>query len=71
MDGYHGKEIFGLKTLYYAEYSNKGVGAQTNARIKWPGYHIIKKEEAMKFTVENFYQGDWISASGSPVHLGL
>ncbi|KAJ6407349.1 hypothetical protein OIU84_010788 [Salix udensis] len=62
---------FGLKTLYYAEYSNKGVGAQTNARIKWPGYHIIKKEEAMKFTVETFYQGDWISASGSPVHLGL
>ncbi|KAG5222762.1 pectin methylesterase [Salix suchowensis] len=62
---------FGLKTLYYAEYSNKGVGAQTNARIKWPGYHIIKKEEAMKFTVENFYQGDWISSSGSPVHLGL
>ncbi|KAJ6746602.1 PECTINESTERASE [Salix koriyanagi] len=62
---------FGLKTLYYAEYSNKGGGAQTNARIKWPGYHIIKKEEAMKFTIENFYQGDWISASGSPVHLGL
>jgi pectin methylesterase-like acyl-CoA thioesterase len=62
---------FGLKTLYYAEYNNKGIGAQTNARIKWHGYHIIKKEEAMKFTVENFYQVDWISATGSPVRLGL
>ncbi|XP_034914137.1 putative pectinesterase/pectinesterase inhibitor 45 [Populus alba] len=62
---------FGLKTLYYAEYNNKGIGAQTKARIKWPGYHIIKKEEAMKFTVETFYQEDWISATGSPVRLGL
>ena len=62
---------FGLKTLYYAEYNNKGIGAQTNARIKWRGYHIIKKEEAMKFTVETFYQVDWISATGSPVRLGL
>ncbi|KAF9662307.1 hypothetical protein SADUNF_Sadunf18G0039400 [Salix dunnii] len=62
---------FGLKTLYYAEYNNKGAGAQTNARIKWPGYHIINKQEAMKFTVEPFYQGDWISATGSPIHLGL
>ncbi|KAB5514088.1 hypothetical protein DKX38_027994 [Salix brachista] len=62
---------FGLKTLYYAEYNNKGAGAKTNARIKWPGYHIINKEEAMKFTVEPFYQGDWISATGSPIHLGL
>ncbi|KAL9338998.1 hypothetical protein Peur_068013 [Populus x canadensis] len=62
---------FGLKTLYYAEYNNKGAGAKTTARIKWPGYHIINNEEAMKFTAEPFYQGDWISATGSPVHLGL
>ncbi|KAJ6957475.1 pectinesterase/pectinesterase inhibitor 45 [Populus alba x Populus x berolinensis] len=62
---------FGLKTLYYAEYNNKGAGAKTTARIKWPGYHIINNEEAMKFTAEPFYQGDWISATGSPIHLGL
>ncbi|KAJ6742622.1 PECTINESTERASE [Salix viminalis] len=71
MDGYHGKEILGSKLSIMQSTATREVGAQTNARIKWPGYHIIKKEEAMKFTVETFYQGDWISASGSPVHLGL
>ncbi|XP_058108748.1 pectinesterase-like [Magnolia sinica] len=63
---------FALKTLYYAEYNNKGPGSNTTARVKWPGYKKITMERAMKYTVENFIQGgSWIRATGTPVHLGL
>lgn len=61
----------GLKTLYYAEFDNKGPGSKTDARVKWPGYHVINKEEAKKFTIKPFIQGDWISDMGAPVHFGL
>ncbi|KAK2992576.1 hypothetical protein RJ640_009186, partial [Escallonia rubra] len=63
---------FALKTLYYAEYNNKGTGANLKARVKWPGYKVIKKEEAMKYTVGPFIQGDsWLKAADIPVHFGL
>ncbi|KAK6147538.1 hypothetical protein DH2020_018450 [Rehmannia glutinosa] len=47
---------FALSTLYYAEFSNKGAGANTSGRVKWPGYKVIKRDEAMKFTVGPFLQ---------------
>ncbi|XP_065850820.1 pectinesterase [Euphorbia lathyris] len=62
----------GLDTLYYAEYNNQGPGANTKGRVKWPGFHVIDKDEANKYTVEAFLQGgDWISETGAPVRLGL
>ncbi|WCJ42886.1 Plant invertase/pectin methylesterase inhibitor superfamily [Euphorbia peplus] len=63
---------FATDTLYYAEYNNQGPGANTKDRVKWPGFHVIAKDEANKYTVESFLQGgDWISESGAPVRLGL
>ncbi|KAM3693855.1 hypothetical protein ACJW30_07G015600 [Castanea mollissima] len=62
---------FALKTLSYAEYNNKGPGAKVNARVKWPGHKIIRREEATKYTVGPFLQGNWITAAGVPVHFGL
>jgi pectinesterase inhibitor-like protein len=62
---------FALKTLYYAEFNNKGPGAKINARVKWPGYKKINKQEAAKFTVGTFLDGDWIKGAGVPVHFGL
>lgn len=63
---------FALSTLYYAEYNNKGPGADTAGRVKWPGVHVLKRDEALKYTVENFIQGStWIPASGAPLRLGL
>ncbi|KAJ8750688.1 hypothetical protein K2173_015869 [Erythroxylum novogranatense] len=62
----------GLSTLYYAEYNNEGPGAPTTGRVKWPGYHVINKEEAAKFTLgAPFLSGEWINATGTPVHFGL
>lgn len=63
---------FALKTLYYGEYNNRGPGANLKARVKWPGHKVIKRDEAMKFTVENFIQGgQWVKPTGFPVQLGL
>lgn len=63
---------FALKTLYYAEYNNKGPGAKTTARVKWPGFKVIDKKEATQFTVENFLQGNsWLNATGVPVVLAF
>lgn len=63
---------FALSTLYYAEYNNKGPGAETKDRVKWAGYKgIIDKQEAMKYTVGPFLQGQWIREAGAPVRFGL
>ncbi|KAK7363361.1 hypothetical protein VNO77_05501 [Canavalia gladiata] len=62
---------FALKTLYYAEFNNTGPGASTNARVKWPGYKAINKDEATKFTVGNFLKGAWVQGTGVPAVQGL
>jgi len=57
---------FALKTLYYGEYMNTGPGSGTGNRVKWPGYRVIKSpQEASKFTVGEFIQGDsWLQSTG-------
>ncbi|KAL0292398.1 UNVERIFIED_CONTAM: putative pectinesterase/pectinesterase inhibitor 45 [Sesamum calycinum] len=63
---------FALKTLYYAEFNNKGPGSSTAGRVKWPGYKSIKKEEALEFTVGPFLQGEgWIKNADVPVRFGM
>ena len=68
---------FALKTLFYAEYSNKGPGGDTSTRVQWPGFKVISnRTEAGGFTPEVFIQGrDWIKSIGGaspvPVRLGL
>ncbi|KAF8387669.1 hypothetical protein HHK36_026323 [Tetracentron sinense] len=58
----------GLDTLYYGEYQNRGPGADTKDRVKWPGYRILTSStEAAKFTVREFIQGNtWIPLTGIP-----
>ncbi|CAI8610920.1 unnamed protein product [Vicia faba] len=62
---------FALDTLYYAEFNNSGPGSSTSARIKWPGYKVINKEEAIKYTVQNFLKGAWVQSSGVPSQPGM
>ncbi|KAG8366744.1 hypothetical protein BUALT_Bualt17G0111200 [Buddleja alternifolia] len=64
---------FALSTLYYGEYMNTGLGANTIRRVKWPGFHVITSvTEAGKFTVRNFLAGDsWIQATHVPFTSGL
>ncbi|KAM0872526.1 hypothetical protein ACQ4PT_038645 [Festuca glaucescens] len=60
---------FALKTLFYAEYGNKGPGADTAGRVNWPGYKkTISKQDATQFTLENFLHAQpWIDPTGTPV----
>ena len=63
---------FALNTLYYAEYGNRGPGANTNRRVKWKGFKVINRNEALQFTVGRFLLGDrWIRATGVPYLSGL
>ncbi|OIV95306.1 hypothetical protein TanjilG_07462 [Lupinus angustifolius] len=62
---------FALETLYYAEFNNTGPGASTKARINWPGYKVINKEDATKFTVDQFLKGTWVQGTGVPSIQGL
>ncbi|XP_068311188.1 putative pectinesterase/pectinesterase inhibitor 45 [Pyrus communis] len=63
---------FALKTLYYAEYNNKGPGAKTDNRVKWDGYKKIDKQEAMHYTAGPFLKGHaWLMGVGVPVRFGL
>lgn len=60
---------FALKTLFYAEYGNKGPGADMAGRVNWAGYKkTISKDEASKFTLGNFIHAQpWIDPTGTPV----
>ncbi|KAL8262205.1 hypothetical protein R6Q59_026254 [Mikania micrantha] len=64
---------FGLSTLYYGEYMNRGPGSNTTGRVSWPGYKVIvNTTEAGQFTVGNFIQGSqWLNATGVPFNLGF
>lgn len=63
---------FALKTLTYGEYGNKGAGSETSGRVKWDGYKAMKKEEAAKYTVGPFLQGEaWLKSADVPVRFGM
>ncbi|KAK6915732.1 Pectinesterase inhibitor domain [Dillenia turbinata] len=59
--------------FYYAEYGNKGRGADTSKRIKHEGCKVISdKTEALQFTAGPFIQGHlWLNSTGEPALLGL
>jgi len=63
---------FGIKTLYYAEYNNRGPGAGTSMRVKWPGFRVIGRKEAEPFTAGPFIDGGmWLKYTGTPNILGF
>ncbi|GFP92502.1 pectinesterase 3 [Phtheirospermum japonicum] len=53
------------KSIFYAEYQNKGAGASTSKRVSWAGYkRTLTTAQAAKFTVESFIQGStWLPAT--------
>ncbi|XWS70138.1 hypothetical protein CRYUN_Cryun03dG0023500 [Craigia yunnanensis] len=60
------------KSLYFAEYANAGPGAGTSGRVTWPGFHVIGRDEATKFTVDKFIAGSlWLPSTGVTFDAGL
>lgn len=64
---------FALDTLYYAEYGNRGPGANTARRVNWKGFHVItNRNQALQFTAAPFIQANaWLRATQVPHFLGL
>ncbi|EOA28705.1 hypothetical protein CARUB_v10024933mg, partial [Capsella rubella] len=62
-----------LSTLFYGEYENKGLGADTRRRVKWQGYKLITDpKEALEFTVTSLINGElWLNSTGVPYEEGL
>lgn len=61
-----------VNNLFYAEFNNRGPGADVANRVNWPGFHVIDKKSAKKFTIEYFINGTyWLPETGVPFRLGL
>ncbi|KAG6584281.1 putative pectinesterase/pectinesterase inhibitor 39, partial [Cucurbita argyrosperma subsp. sororia] len=62
-----------LKLLFYAEYGNRGPGANLSGRVKWPGFHAIEnRKEATRFSVRQFINGTtWLPETGVPYRPDL
>ncbi|KAK8268956.1 hypothetical protein V6Z11_D11G100200 [Gossypium hirsutum] len=61
------------ETLYYAEYNNRGPGANLNARVNWKGYHKIDRVTTMQFTIQSFLlsKENWLPLIGVPFTTAL
>ncbi|KAJ6819661.1 putative pectinesterase [Iris pallida] len=64
---------FRAQHLVYGEYKNRGPGAGTAGRVKWPGYKVITDAKlANSFTVAGLIQGgSWLSSTGVTFTEGL
>lgn len=63
---------FGLNTLYFGEYQNRGPGSNTAQRVKWRGIRRINPKIAQSFTVGRYLLGDtWIKTTGVPYVFGM
>ncbi|RWW46343.1 hypothetical protein BHE74_00047749 [Ensete ventricosum] len=64
----------GIKTSSYFEFNNRGLGADTSKRVKWPGVKTISPVQAKAYTVEEFIHGrEWLLRSYAviPVNFGF
>ncbi|XP_038992686.1 probable pectinesterase/pectinesterase inhibitor 21 isoform X2 [Hibiscus syriacus] len=58
----------GTQTCTYLEFKNRGPGASTNNRVKWPGVKILSENDAAKYLPPKFFAigDDWIKETGIP-----
>ncbi|KAG7537509.1 Invertase/pectin methylesterase inhibitor domain superfamily [Arabidopsis suecica] len=65
--------VFGLDTLFYAEYKNTGPASATRQRVHWKGFHVLgRASDASAFTVGKFIAGTaWLPSTGIPFTSGL
>ncbi|KAI5650838.1 hypothetical protein M9H77_36843 [Catharanthus roseus] len=64
---------FGLDTLYFGEYQNRGPGSNTNLRVTWKGIQKMTPEMAESFTLGKYILvgEDWIKPTGVPYVPGM
>jgi len=59
-------------TAYYAEFENKGPGADTSKRVTWPAIKKLSPQDAEKFTPAKLFANpnSWIPTTGVPFEAG-
>ncbi|XP_042054942.1 pectinesterase-like isoform X2 [Salvia splendens] len=64
---------YGLDTLYYGEYNNRGAGADLAKRVTWKGIQKMTPELAEGFTPAKVYAGDdsWVKNTAIPYVGGM
>lgn len=63
---------FGLDTLYYGEYDNRGPGSDLSKRVTWKGIQKMTPELAQGFTADKLFGGDeWVKNTGVPYVAGM
>ncbi|XP_047952059.1 pectinesterase-like isoform X2 [Salvia hispanica] len=64
---------YGLDTLYYGEYNNRGAGADLAKRVTWKGIQKMTPELAQGFTPAKVYAGDdsWVKNTAIPYVGGM
>ncbi|CAI0626768.1 unnamed protein product [Linum tenue] len=64
---------FGLNTLFYAEFENKGAGSAQGGRVTWKGIRKLTAAQVETFTPAKLYvEGDdWIRAANVPYVAGF
>ncbi|KAL1548436.1 pectinesterase [Salvia divinorum] len=64
---------YGLDTLYYGEYNNRGAGSDLSKRVTWKGIQKITPELAESFTPAKVYAGDdsWVKNTAIPYVGGM
>ncbi|MFS8014182.1 putative pectinesterase [Helianthus anomalus] len=68
-DSPEGKDNY--ETCTFREYANKGPGSNTDHRVDWSGFEVIKDEgNATMYCAEKFLDaGSWLPKAGVPVNL--
>ncbi|XP_031498228.1 putative pectinesterase/pectinesterase inhibitor 28 [Nymphaea colorata] len=63
---------FGLSTLFYAEFDNRGPGSKLDGRVKWAGVRTLTAADAAAYAPDAIFQdNEWIKKSGVPYTGGL
>ncbi|KAA0055287.1 putative pectinesterase/pectinesterase inhibitor 41 [Cucumis melo var. makuwa] len=58
--------------LFYGEFNNRGPGADVSKRVHWIGFHLLNKQLANQFTIDNFVNGSyWLPETGIPFRRGF
>ncbi|KAL2345643.1 hypothetical protein Fmac_006928 [Flemingia macrophylla] len=64
--------LTGMDTCFYAEFNNRGPGADKSKRVKWQGVKSLNTEGITNFLPSQFFHGDdWIRVTRVPYYSGV
>lgn len=72
--GWSSSNNYGIENVTFAEYKNRGPGAQTKSRVNWPSHTVItNRNDALLYTADRFIQVQKWSLDNiiGPLHAGL